>query len=155
MPMQLCRVASPLDRRPVPEFHSSIRITKRALAVAALAGALAATLSLWPDVACAHAIVVAAKPAAHSTVAAGTLEIKLDFNSAIDPRRSSLKLLGPDGAESSVALTSAGPGALAGHAEATINGAWKLRWQVLSRDGHITRGEIPFFVRDADGIRIH
>ncbi|TAI60323.1 copper resistance protein CopC, partial [Bradyrhizobium sp. Leo170] len=26
-------------------------------------------------------------------------------------------------------------------------GAWRLRWQVLSVDGHITRGDIPFTVR--------
>ncbi|WP_245326709.1 copper resistance protein CopC, partial [Bradyrhizobium sacchari] len=25
--------------------------------------------------------------------------------------------------------------------------AWHLRWQVLSVDGHITRGDIPFTVR--------
>jgi copper resistance protein C len=144
-----------LERSPVPEFHASIRSTKGALAVAAMLGLLAAAIALRPAVAHAHAIVVVAKPAAQSTVAAGVLEIKLTFNSAIDPRRSSLRLLAPDGAESPVTLMAAGPGALAGRARAAVNGAWKLRWQVLSRDGHITRGDIPFFVRDADGIRIH
>lgn len=143
------------ERCPVRDFRSSIGSTKRAHAVAALLGVFAATIVLRADVAHAHAIVVAAKPAAKSTVAAGTLEIRLDFNSAIDRQRSSLKLRGPDGVESSVTLTDAGPGVLAGRAEATVNGAWKLRWQVLSRDGHITRGDIPFFVRDAAGIHSH
>ena len=26
-------------------------------------------------------------------------------------------------------------------------GEWRLRWQVLSIDGHITRGDIPFTAR--------
>ena len=26
-------------------------------------------------------------------------------------------------------------------------GAWRLRWQVLALDGHITRGDIPFTLR--------
>jgi methionine-rich copper-binding protein CopC len=127
----------------------------RGYAVAALLGVLATTLALRPDVARAHAIVVAAQPAAKSTVPAGPLDIELDFNSAIDHRRSSLKLQGPDGVESSVALKDAGPGVLAGRARAMMIGAWKLRWEVLSLDGHITRGDIPFFVRDAGGIRPH
>jgi methionine-rich copper-binding protein CopC len=27
-------------------------------------------------------------------------------------------------------------------------GAYSVRWQVLAVDGHITRGEVPFTVRD-------
>jgi methionine-rich copper-binding protein CopC len=26
-------------------------------------------------------------------------------------------------------------------------GAWRVRWQVLAVDGHITRGDIPFTLR--------
>jgi len=26
-------------------------------------------------------------------------------------------------------------------------GAWRLRWQVLALDGHITRGDVPFAIR--------
>jgi methionine-rich copper-binding protein CopC len=144
-----------LERCPVRKFRSSIEAPQRAHVVAALLGLFAAAIALRADIAHAHAIVVAAKPAAKSTVAAGTLEIRLDFNSAIDRRRSSLKLQTPDGIESSVTLTDAGPGVLAGRAPARVNGAWELHWQVLSRDGHITRGDIPFFVRDAAGTRIH
>jgi methionine-rich copper-binding protein CopC len=145
----------PLERCPVREFRSSIGSTKRERAVAVLLGLLATSIALVPGSAQAHAIVVAAKPAAKSTVAAGTLDIKIDFNSAIDRQRSSLVLRSPDGVDSSVTLIDSAPGVLAGRAEAAAGGAWTLRWQVLSRDGHITRGNIPFFVRDAAGIRIH
>lgn len=137
------------------EFRSSIGSTKRVRAVAVLLGLLATSIALAPGSARAHAIVVAAKPAAKSTVAAGTLDIRIVFNSAIDRRRSSLVLRSPDAADSSVTLIDSAPGVLAGRAEAALGGAWTLHWQVLSRDGHITRGVIPFFVRDSAGIRIH
>jgi copper resistance protein C len=98
----------------------------------------------------AHAIVVAAQPAMNSVVAPGEITIRLDFNSRVDSKRSGLMLQGPDRTEAVVALTPGSPpGVLAGRAEVKENGRWKLRWQVLSLDGHITRGEVDFSVRDA------
>jgi len=110
----------------------------------------AAAVALAPGIARAHAIVVAAHPAMNSTVAAGELEIRLDFNSRIDQKRSRLSLQRPDGSEIAVAPAPGGPpGVLAGRAQVAGEGRWKLRWQVLSLDGHITRGEVSFSVRDA------
>ncbi len=44
-----------------------------------------------------------------------------------------------------VALAPGGAsGALAGRAQVAGEGRWKLRWHVLSLDGHITRGEVSF-----------
>ena len=111
---------------------------------------LLGVLALTPGIAHAHAIVIAAQPAMNSTVAAGGLEIRLDFNSRIDRRRSRLSLQRPDGSEVAVALApDASSGVLAGRAQVAGEGRWKLRWQVLSLDGHITRGEVSFSVRDA------
>jgi methionine-rich copper-binding protein CopC len=110
----------------------------------------AATVALTPGIARAHAIVVAAQPAMNSVVLPGELEIRLDFNSRIDQKRSRLSLQRPDGTEVAVALAAGGlPGVLAGRAQVVGEGRWKLRWQVLSLDGHITRGEVSFSVRDA------
>ena len=110
----------------------------------------AATVALMPGSARAHAIVVAAQPAMNSTVLPGELEIRLDFNSRIDLKRSRLTLEQPDGGEVAVALVAGAPPAvLAGRAQVAAEGRWKLRWQVLSLDGHITRGEVSFSVRDA------
>jgi methionine-rich copper-binding protein CopC len=93
---------------------------------------------------------VAAQPAMNSTVATGELEIRLDFNSRIDQKRSRLSLQRPDGSEVAVALApSDASGVLSGRAQVAAEGRWKLRWQVLSLDGHITRGEVSFSVRDA------
>ncbi len=134
-----------------PEF----RATKQTvLALAILLGVSAAVIALSPGIARAHAIIVAAQPAMNSTVARGELEIRLDFNSQIDRKRSRLSLQRPDGSEIVIALAPDSPaGVLAGQVQATLSGSWKLRWQVLSLDGHITRGEVRFFVRELDRAR--
>ena len=127
---------------------------KTKLAFAILLSVSAAAIALSPGIARAHAIVVVAQPAMNSTVARGELEIRLDFNSQIDRKRSRLSLQRPDGSEMIIALASDGPpGVLAGRAQATVSGRWKLRWQVLSLDGHITRGEVRFSVRELDQAR--
>jgi methionine-rich copper-binding protein CopC len=134
-----------------PKFPSTRR---GVLSFAILLGVSAAVIALSPGIARAHAIVVAAQPAMNSTVAQGELEIKLDFNSQIDRKRSRLSLQRPDGSELVIAPAPDGPaGVLAGRAQATLSGAWKLRWQVLSLDGHITRGEVRFSVRELDRAR--
>ena len=136
---------------PAPEFR---RTNQAVLALVILLGVSAAMVAVSTGIAHAHAIVVAAQPAMNSTVARGELEIRLDFNSQIDRKRSRLSLQRPDGSEMIIALASDGPpGVLAGRAQATVSGRWKLRWQVLSLDGHITRGEVRFSVRELDQAR--
>jgi len=124
------------------------------LAFAILLGVSAATMALSPGIVNAHAIVVAAQPAMNSTVGRGELEIRLDFNTQVDSKRSRLSLQRPDGSEVVIELAPDPPaGVLTGRAQATVSGRWKLRWQVLSLDGHITRGEVRFSVRELDQAR--
>lgn len=112
-------------------------------------GILAVALAIAPEIARAHAIVVSALPAMNATVAPGHVEIRLDFNGRIDQYRSRLRLRRPDGTPAEVAFVpNAAPNVLAGRAEATMPGDWKLDWQVLSLDGHITRGEVIFSVHE-------
>jgi methionine-rich copper-binding protein CopC len=126
----------------------STRQVARAFAVAL--GVQTAAVALMPGIALAHAIVLAAQPAMNSTVALGELALRLHFNSRIDSRRSRLTLQRPDGTEMTVALVpGAPPGVLAGVAKAMEEGRWTLRWQVLSLDGHLTRGEVSFSVDGA------
>ena len=95
----------------------------------------------------AHAIIVSSKPAANSKVTHGGLDILLQFNSRIQIDLSRLDLVDPAGKVSVLAITDgAAGGSLTAQATAEATGQWKLRWQVLSTDGHITRGEIPFLV---------
>jgi methionine-rich copper-binding protein CopC len=137
-----------------PAFRSPAPRRKAARACVALLCVPAAALSLAPGTAPAHAIIVAAQPAMNSIVEPGEITVRLEFNSRLDSKRSGLVLLRPDGTEAPVALAPGSPpGVLAGRARIQDNGRWKLRWQVLSLDGHITRGEVDFSVRDAAGAR--
>jgi methionine-rich copper-binding protein CopC len=74
--------------------------------------------------------------------------VTIRFNSRIDHARSRLVLMGPEGAQLSLDLAPAGdPTVLEAALDPTATlapGAWRLRWQVLAVDGHITRGDIPF-----------
>jgi methionine-rich copper-binding protein CopC len=137
-----------------PEFHTpSLRRTGARDRARRLRSA-AVALALLPCVAMAHAIIVAAQPAMNSTVAPGELAIRLEFNSRLDRQRSGLSLRAPDGSEVAVALTpGAPPGVLAGRAQVTAGKPWTLHWQALSLDGHITRGEVIFSVREPASAR--
>jgi copper resistance protein C len=107
-----------------------------------------ALLLVLPHTAWGHAIIVSSSPATGETVAEGPLAIHLRFNSRIDRSRSRLTLLAPDGGQQ--ALTAAADSPADGfdvEAKVLSAGQWRVRWQVLSVDGHITRGDIPFSVR--------
>jgi hypothetical protein len=108
---------------------------------------LLSAAALWPAVAAAHAIVIASKPGVDATVAGPTLPIELRFNSRIDHQRSRVTLFGPDGAAATLPLgAETAPDLLTTQAGGLAPGAYRLHWQVLSVDGHITRGDIPFKV---------
>lgn len=111
--------------------------------LAALAFALVATGALG------HALVVSSEPAAGAVVRPGPLHIVLAFNSRIDAKRSRIVLRSPEGTEREVAVAGDAQAKLAGDTNVDRAGRWSLRWQVLSVDGHVTRGEIPFTVGEA------
>jgi methionine-rich copper-binding protein CopC len=95
----------------------------------------------------AHAILLESSPSPNSTVAGPGIPIKLRFNVRIDTTRSRLTLLKPDASTESLAITKDAPAdTLASQAQALNPGEYRIRWQVLASDGHITRGEIPFQV---------
>ena len=93
----------------------------------------------------AHAIIVSSKPAANSEVPQGAVDILLQFNSRIDIDHSRISLVDPAGKVTALKVADeSAPGSLAAHGTTDAPGTWTIRWQVLSVDGHITRGEIPF-----------
>ncbi len=101
--------------------------------------------SLASAAASAHAIIVESVPAVDAVIAGPNVAVALRFNSRIDQERSRLTLTGPDGKSVALALsTAAAPELLTATASGLQPGAYKLRWQVLAVDGHITRGDIPF-----------
>jgi methionine-rich copper-binding protein CopC len=97
--------------------------------------------------AAAHAVIVEATPAVNATVHGGQLEVTLRFNSRIDRSRSRLTLIDAAGKETVAALEKSSPSdVLAASIGGLVPGKYRLRWQVLAIDGHITRGDIPFTV---------
>lgn len=131
--------------------HSVLRsrhliVRNRRLGAAAV---LLATLLLLLNVriAAAHAVLLEASPAASSSVKGPDVAIRLRYNVRVEAGRSRLSLLMPD--KSVKALTigqQPSPDVLTAQAAALPPGEYRIRWQVLASDGHITRGEVPFTV---------
>jgi len=95
----------------------------------------------------AHAIIVEAAPAVGAVLHAGRMDVRLRFNSRIDHRRSRLIVLDAIGKETAVKLDDGTPAdIISAHVTGLPQGEYRLRWQVLALDGHITRGDIPFSV---------
>jgi methionine-rich copper-binding protein CopC len=95
----------------------------------------------------AHAIVVSSRPSVGTTMKQDDVAVELRFNSRIDHRRSRLSLIGPDSNRSDLfILNGTQPDVVAADAGRLVSGNYRLRWQVMSIDGHITRGDIPFCV---------
>jgi methionine-rich copper-binding protein CopC len=108
---------------------------------------VAGAMFLMAHTAIAHAILLDSSPAINSTVAGPGIPIKLRFNVRIDATRSRLTLVKPDASTQSLAITKDAPAdTLASQAQGLNPGEYRIRWQVLASDGHITRGEIPFQV---------
>lgn len=96
----------------------------------------------------AHAVLLSAVPAAGSILAGPAIAIQLRFNSRIDAKRSRLTLVYPDRQPSGLDIApQASPDTLNAPVKGLTPGPYKLRWQVLAADGHITRGEVPFSIR--------
>ena len=96
----------------------------------------------------AHAILLEATPAVNATVSGPEVSIKLRFNVRIDGGRSRLTLALPDKSSRALELRpQPAPDTLVAGAAGLGAGAYRLRWQVLASDGHITRGEVPFNVK--------
>jgi copper resistance protein C len=103
---------------------------------------------LVPRLAFAHAHLLSSTPAAGATVHAGSIAIELRFNSRVDGQHSMLgiEIAGGGGEAAIIHDSQHGDSTLNAHADLKP-GQYVIRWQALSTDGHITRGEIPFTVQ--------
>jgi methionine-rich copper-binding protein CopC len=109
---------------------------------------LGVALALSGAAASAHAILLQANPPPNGTVAGPDLKVELKFNSRIDAKRSRITIVMPD--KSSMVLANDAPDVpdtLKASRHGLAPGAYRLKWQVLSSDGHVTRGEHPFTVK--------
>jgi hypothetical protein len=115
--------------------------------VLAIGGAAAAIWIEGARPAQAHAVLSESTPREAQIVLGPDLDVELRFNCRIDARRSRLLLISPDMHGTVLPLLD---GAAADELRAGLHdlrhGAYRLHWQVLSVDGHITRGDISFRV---------
>jgi methionine-rich copper-binding protein CopC len=108
-----------------------------------------ALLIVSSSIAAAHAILVTSTPKAKEIVTGPKVVLSLTFNSRLDQGRSSLVLEKSDHSSSKVPVTvdSSSPEKLTSMPSSLAPGAYKLHWQVLAVDGHVTRGELSFQVK--------
>jgi copper resistance protein C len=92
----------------------------------------------------AHAVLVESSPPAKSEVMGGKVEFHLRYNSRIDVKRSRLSLKGPDGTKSLAPQPGKTEAEVITRAEGLAPGRYVLYWDVLSVDGHVSRGDVPF-----------
>ena len=94
-----------------------------------------------------HAILKDSSPSPNSTVTGPDVPLRLQFNVRIDAARSKLQLVKPDNSIADLPTEAqSSPDMLTAKMTGLKTGAYKIRWQVLAPDGHISRGEIPFKV---------
>jgi hypothetical protein len=95
-----------------------------------------------------HAILKESSPAANATVLGPDVQITLKYNVRVDSARSKIQLSRPDESVTELPLAKqVSPDTLSSKATGLTPGAYKLQWQVLAPDGHITRGVVPFSVK--------
>lgn len=101
---------------------------------------------ILPRIALAHAHLVSSTPAENAAVQGPAVSIELRFNSRVDSVHSTLGLTTQGETVTLLRDTQRTETTLNAHA--TLKpGSYKLTWQALAPDGHLTRGEIPFTVR--------
>lgn len=94
----------------------------------------------------AHAIIVDSSPSVGTEVAGPDVAVTLHYNNRIDKERSRIAVLAGEHATNLPIDKGGAPDVLTAKATGLAPGAYRIRWQVLALDGHITRGEIPFTV---------
>ncbi len=134
--------------------HRSVRLECRWLAGIAAALAL---LILGPAAALAHAELVTSDPANGTTLTSSPVTVTATYKEAFDTKRSSMELLGPDGAT----LATNEPAAAATAESMTIPGlgtlaagTYSVRWTTITPDDNgIERGTFTFTVAAATPAR--
>ena len=96
----------------------------------------------------AHAILMDSTPKANTSVKGPDVAITLRYNVRIDGSRSRVQLIQPDGSALPLILGKQdSPDVLQTKAAGLKPGAYKLKWNVLASDGHMSKGEVPFMVQ--------
>jgi copper transport protein len=99
-------------------------------------------------VAQAHAMLLSAEPAANAHLASSPERVRLVFSEEIDPALAQLSIVVNDGTTSQLAVHGdpRDVRAVIGTVESLAAGAYRVRWHVVSADGHPVEGTYAFWV---------
>lgn len=101
---------------------------------------------LLPQPVSAHANMASSSPLSNSELADAPTEIRITYTEGIDAKLSSMTLWNADGAEIAGEVKSDGDKTLVKSISSLPNGVYKVKWQVLSVDTHVTEGSFEFAV---------
>ena len=108
---------------------------------------LALLLLAGSPAAFAHATLVRSTPGDRAIVHSHAIDVALEYNSRIEASRCTVTLTDVAGKIFPLQMErSARPSELKGVAHNLTNGKYRIHWQVLASDGHITRGDVAFTV---------
>lgn len=116
--------------------------SRRALAV--LSGLWLALAITAP--ASAHTDLVRSSPKDGAVLETPPTRVTLTFNEALDPGRSSFRLIGAEGTVGTGKVTGASAKVMTLDGLTLAPGAYEVRWTAGSPDGHIVRGKLAFSV---------
>jgi copper transport protein len=121
------------------------RGSHRALAIAVLVAAL---VHAARGVLHAHAMLVAAEPAAESVIATSPTRVRLLFSEEIEPSLAHISVVASDGRVDALRVSSDphDVDAVIGTVRRLSAGAYRIVWHVVSADGHPVGGSFVFWV---------
>jgi copper transport protein len=126
----------------------SDRVATRLVRVATIVSLTIALLLGVRSVGFAHATLLRAEPVAGSHLAASPSLVRLVFSEAMEPSLAQLSLVGADG--QAIKLASSGDphdvNAIIAPVSDLAAGAYRVRWRVVSADGHPVEGSYTFTV---------
>jgi methionine-rich copper-binding protein CopC len=109
---------------------------------------VAVALASAPRIAFAHAVLLQSTPAVNSIVQGPAVSMVFKFNSRVDASKSQISVADQSGQSKRLELDKQESlDTLTTHAYQLSPGKYAIHWQVLSVDGHITRGEVLFEVK--------
>jgi methionine-rich copper-binding protein CopC len=95
--------------------------------------------------AAAHSLLLESSPTANTVLTVPPARVTLRFNNRIEKRLSRLRLIDGQGERRDLTVQADGP---PDRVEAPVPalgpGPWRLEWHVLSTDGHVVSGALPF-----------
>ena len=120
--------------------------------VSTLLGILALVLFLFPSISSAHAYIKKSTPLENEKVEKAPAEVTIKFDESIQPAFNSIKVFDSKGNrvdKNNGQIDPKQPSILkSGLKKDLPNGSYRIKWKVVSSDGHPVEGVIPFQVGD-------